>query len=67
MGRTTPNIGSLIGNKVDLKNRKVSQEEVTFFCKKYFLDHFEVSAKNNLDIGKIFSKVSEIFDEMVSK
>lgn len=57
----------LIGNKVDLKNRKVSQEEVTFFCKKYFLDHFEVSAKNNLDIGKIFSKVSEIFDEMVSK
>lgn len=57
----------VVANKCDLKNRKVSQEEITEFCNKYCLDYHEVSAKNNLNIGRIFSKIAEVYDEIASK
>ena len=56
----------VVANKCDLKNRKVSLEEINEFCNKYCLDYHEVSAKNNLNIGKIFSKIAEVYDEVIS-
>lgn len=61
-----PNV-LVVANKCDLKNRKVSVEDVNNFCNKYHLDYHEVSAKNNLNIGRIFSKIAEIYDEVVTK
>ena len=56
-----------VGNKIDLKTRKVTLEEVTGFCDKYFFDHFEISAKNNLNISRIFSKIAEVYHDMITK
>lgn len=57
----------VVANKCDLKNKKVSPEEIGKFCNKYCLDYHEVSAKNNLNIGRIFSKLTEVYDEIVTK
>ncbi len=57
----------VVANKCDLKNRKVSSDEISEFCKRYFLDYHEVSAKNNNNIGIIFSKIAEVFDEVITK
>jgi len=57
----------LIANKSDLKSRKISAEEINQFCEKYCLDYFEVSAKNNINISRIFSKLAEVYDEVVPK
>lgn len=57
----------VVANKCDLKNRKVSSEEINEFCNKYCLDYHEVSAKNNLNIGRIFSKIAEVYDEIALK
>lgn len=53
-------------NKCDLKNKRITKEEVDEFCNKYCFDYFEISAKNNLNIGRLFSKIAEIYDEIVS-
>jgi len=60
-----PNV-LVVGNKCDLKNRKVSQEEALEYCNKYNLDYHEVSAKNNINIAKIFNKVAEVYDEVIT-
>lgn len=57
----------VVGNKCDLKSRKVSYEEATQYCSKYCFDYFEVSAKNNLNLGKVFNKITEVYDEIISK
>lgn len=57
----------VVANKCDLKNRKISSEEANEFCNKYCFDYHEVSAKNNLNIGKIFSNIAEVYDDVISK
>ena len=45
----------LIGNKIDLENeRKISYEEGEIFAKKNGMLFFETSAKNGINISKIF-------------
>ncbi len=61
-----PNV-IVVANKCDLKNRKISTEEANQFCNKYSFDYHEVSAKNNINIGKIFSNIAETYDEVISK
>ncbi len=51
----------LIGNKIDNdRYREVSQEEGEEFAKKYKIEFFECSAKTNLNIDDIFTKISII-------
>jgi len=57
----------VVGNKCDLKSRKVSFEEASEYCKRYCIDYFEVSAKNNLNLGKVFNKITEVYDESITK
>ena len=43
----------LVGNKVDLKNRKVEAKDITFKRKNCF-KYYDISAKNNYQIEKPF-------------
>jgi Ras-related protein Rab-7A/Rab family protein len=56
----------LIGNKCDLKDKKVNDNEINEFCRKYNLDYYEVSAKHNRNIIKCFSRITEIYDEIIN-
>ena len=60
-----PNI-ILVGNKCDIKNRKVSEKEISEFCQKFKFEYIEVSAKSNHNIINLFSRVAEVYDEVVS-
>lgn len=55
----------LVGNKCELKDKKVTDLEINEFCKKYNLEYFEVSAKNNRNIIKTFTRISEICDKII--
>lgn len=47
----------VLGNKCDLENREVSQEEAEeFFQQKHGLTYFEVSAKDGLNVEFAFSQ-----------
>ena len=48
----------LFGNKSDLKERKVTQEEIEQLCEKEDLVYFETSAKHNMGIREGFIKVA---------
>lgn len=60
----TPNlIKIIVGNKCDLeKDRRVDYNEAMEFCKKNRLNYIETSAKENINIDKIFNKVVDIID-----
>ena len=47
----------LFGNKSDLSNREVTQEEIDKLCKEQNLVYFETSAKNNTGITEGFNKM----------
>ena len=47
----------LIGNKIDLPNRKVTQEEGKELAKKYGLQYYEMSCKININIYEIISRL----------
>lgn len=55
----------VVGNKADLKSRRVSYDQVASFFSKYFIEYFEVSAKNNTNLGKVFNKITEIYDNLL--
>ena len=50
----------LFGNKSDLSNRKVTQEEIDKLCKEQNLVYFETSAKNNTGITEGFNKMANL-------
>ena len=56
----------LVGNKCDLKDKKVNDTLITDFCKKFNLEYLEVSAKNNRNIIKTFTRIAEIYDEIIN-
>ena len=50
----------LFGNKSDLSNREVTQEEIDKLCKDHNLVYFETSAKNNTGITEGFNKMANL-------
>ena len=50
----------LFGNKSDLSNREVTQEEIDKLCKEQNLVYFETSAKNNTGITEGFNKMANL-------
>jgi small GTP-binding protein len=56
----------LIGNKCDIDIKEVTSQEITEFCNKYKIEYFEISAKNNLYLDKIFFRVAEIYHEIMN-
>ena len=56
---TSPNFMVLIGNKNDLvEQRAVDKELVLQFCERNILNYIEISAKNNVNIEKLFKEVA---------
>ena len=51
----------LIGNKKDLKN-VVLEKNIHDLCKKYNLEYFLISVKDNIGISAMMKKFGEIFD-----
>ena len=58
---------ALFGNKNDLPNRKVTQEEIDELCKRENLIYFETSAKENKGIKEGFIKISTLACENLGK
>ena len=54
----------LFGNKSDLSNRKVTQEEIDKLCKEQNLVYFETSAKNNTGITEGFNKLANLINQV---
>ncbi len=51
---------TLVGNKIDLKDKRaVSYEEANKFAKDHDINYFEVSAKDNKQIIAMFEKITE--------
>ncbi|XP_044528672.1 ras-related protein Rab-7b isoform X1 [Gracilinanus agilis] len=44
----------VLGNKIDLDAREVSQEKALDWCKEKDIPYFEVSAKNNINVEQAF-------------
>ena len=57
----------LVGSKIDLNMREVSDEEIQNFCKENNLDYIECSAKNSDNINSIFINIIQNIDSMVLK
>ncbi len=50
----------LFGNKSDLNNREVTNEEIEEFCENESLTYFETSAKENKGIKEGFTKLANV-------
>ena len=50
----------LFGNKCDLEEREVKQEEIDILCQKEDLIYFETSAKKNIGIKEGFIKIASL-------
>ena len=57
----------LFGNKSDIKNDEISQEEIENLCQNENLIYFETSAKNNTGIKEGFVKIATLAYEIVQK
>ena len=56
---TSPKFLILIGNKCDLKEeRNIDKEIILDYCEKNLFNYMEISAKNNLNIEKLFKEVA---------
>ena len=56
---TSPKFLILIGNKSDLKDeRAIDKEIILDYCEKHLFNYMEISAKNNLNIEKMFKEVA---------
>jgi small GTP-binding protein len=61
-----PNV-FMLANKVDLKERNVDLEEVAKYSCENGYALYETSVKNNLNIVKVFSRIVELYDNLVNK
>jgi small GTP-binding protein len=52
-----------IGNKSDIKEKKVTVENVKEYLQNDKVSVFEISVKNNTNITKVFNKILEVFDK----
>ena len=57
----------LLGNKSDLLDRKVKEEDINNLCEKYKMPYFETSAKNNINIEEAFAKAGELMHEKLEE
>ena len=56
---TSPKFMILIGNKSDLINeRNIDKDIILDYCEKNLFNYMEISAKNNLNIEKLFKEVA---------
>ena len=56
---TSPKFLILIGNKCDLKEeRNIDKDIILDYCEKNLFNYMEISAKNNLNIEKLFKEVA---------
>ena len=56
---TSPKFLILVGNKSDLKEqRNIDKEIILNYCEKNLFNYMEISAKNNLNIEKLFKEVA---------
>ena len=54
------NIGKyIVGNKSDLKEKNINEDEIKDFSKKNGMDYFQTSAKDDINIEKIFQEMGE--------
>ena len=49
----------IVGNKIDLEDRKVSPEEAQDYARGQGLQYFEVSAKQNVGVDELFRDLAE--------
>ena len=49
----------IVGNKIDLENRAVTNEEAANFAKERKLKYFETSAKSGIGINEVFKELYE--------
>ena len=52
-----------IGNKSDIKEKKVTVDDVKEYLQNDKVSVFEISVKNNTNITKVFNKILEVFDK----
>ena len=50
---------TIVGNKIDLDGHAVSKEEAEMYCQKQGLQYYEVSAKNNIGVDKVFKEIAK--------
>jgi small GTP-binding protein len=50
---------SLLGNKIDLENRKVNSETVKNYSLGHKINFYECSAKDNINIKEVFDDIAE--------
>ena len=56
---TSPKFLILIGNKCDLKDeRNIDKEIILDYCEKNLFNYMEISARNNLNVEKLFKEVA---------
>ena len=56
---TSPKFLILVGNKSDLKEqRNIDKEIILNYCEKNLFNYMEISAKNNLNVEKLFKEVA---------
>eukprot|EP00835_Amoeboradix_gromovi_P005145 NODE_457_length_8231_cov_0.314068.p5 type:complete len:195 gc:universal NODE_457_length_8231_cov_0.314068:8025-7441(-) len=48
-----------VGNKCDAKERVITHEQATLFCKQHRMQYMESSAKENINVKEIFELVAE--------
>ena len=51
---------TLVGNKIDLENRQVTQQEGEDYAKAQGLQYMEVSAKQNIGVESLFKNIAKL-------
>lgn len=57
----------LIGNKLEIKEKKVNIKDVEFYCMNNGFDHFEISVKMNVNLNKVTNQILEIFNKFINE
>ena len=50
----------VVGNKLDLENREVDKERIEKFYGEKNLKYFETSARNNINVGRMFKELAKL-------
>lgn len=50
---------TIVGNKIDLDSHQVPRDVAESYCKKMGLQYYEVSAKQNVGIEKLFKDIAK--------
>jgi small GTP-binding protein len=55
----------LLGNKSDLKTKKIDNSKILEYTEKYKITFFETSAKNNYNISVVFNKIIDLYNQAI--